>query len=89
MKLFILSEDKKVIAKITKSIAKKDKTLLLAFVRKKTSTIVKIKDNHPEIENERNQTIRDRTARAPNIIRTRKDALAINIPKMTGIIKLT
>ncbi|MBT6225255.1 MAG: hypothetical protein HOI47_01225 [Candidatus Scalindua sp.] len=57
MKLFIISENKKVIANITKSITKKGRTLFLAFVRKKTSAIVKIKDNHPDIENERNQTL--------------------------------
>ena len=86
---FIISENKKVIANITINITRKGRTFFLVFIKKKISTIVKIKDNHPDIESERNHAITDITTKAPNIIRTHKVTLAINIPIRTGMIKLT
>jgi len=89
MKLSLISENMKVKENIAKSIARKSGTLFLVFIRKATRTIVKIKNSHPDLENERNQVIIDRTTITPNIIRSHKKTLATNIPKRTGIIKLT
>ena len=77
----------KVKENIAKSIARKSGTLFLVFIRKATRTIVKIKDNHPDRENERNKAITESAERAPNMTRSHKVTHAIKTPKRTGIIK--
>jgi len=51
--------------------------------------IVKIKEIQAVRENAKNQLIIDSTVKTPNVIFSHKNTLVINIPKRTGIIKLT
>ena len=86
--LILVFEDKDNIADIAKNTTKR-RTILFFFtlIREKTRIIVKIKENHADLESVRVQVVIDSTVKIPNVILSHKYTLVINIPKETGIIK--